>query len=117
MQRLRSYITQPISIAPLATFRVMFGAVMLAGVARFILKGWVTELYVKPRFFFTYYGFDWVKPLGEAGMYAVFVTMALAALCIAVGAWYRVAAPVFFLAWTYVELLDVTNYLNHYYFV
>jgi hypothetical protein len=50
-------------------------------------------------------------------MYAVFVTMALAALCIAVGAWYRVAAPVFFLAWTYVELLDVTNYLNHYYFV
>jgi hypothetical protein len=117
MQRLRSYITHPISIAPLATFRAMFGVVMLAGVIRFMLNGWVTELYVKPRFFFSYYGFDWVKPLGEAGMYVVFVTMALAAVCIGFGAFYRIAAPVFFLTWTYVELLDVTNYLNHYYFV
>jgi hypothetical protein len=117
MDRIRSYLTQPISIAPLATFRVLFGVVMCVSVLRFMLKGWVTELYVKPGFYFSYYGFEWVKPLGGTGMHAVFVVMALAALGVALGAFYRVAAGTFFLTWTYVELLDVTNYLNHYYFV
>jgi hypothetical protein len=117
MSRIRTYLTSPISIAPLATFRVLFGAVMCVSVLRFILKGWVTELYVKPGFYFSYYGFEWVKPLGEAGMYAVFAVMAVAALGIALGAFYKVSAATFFLTWTYVELLDVTNYLNHYYFV
>lgn len=82
-----------------------------------MLKGWVTELYVKPTFYFSYWGFEWVEPLGETGMYAVFVVMALAALGIAAGAMYRASAITFFLTWTYVELLDATNYLNHYYFV
>ena len=90
---------------------------MLVSVLRFMLKGWVHELYVAPKFHFTYYGFEWVKPLGEVGMYTVFAVMALAALGVALGAFYRIAAPAFFLTWTYVELLDVTNYLNHYYFV
>ncbi len=117
MQRLKTYLSQPISIAPLATFRILFGTIMLVSVLRFMLRGWVTELYVKPTFFFTYFGFEWVKPLGEFGMYAVFVTMALATVGIALGAFYRISAITFFLTWTYVELLDVTNYLNHYYFV
>lgn len=90
---------------------------MLVSVVRFMLRGWVTELYVKPGFYFSYYGFEWVKPLGEVGMYAVFSVMALAAVGIALGAFYRISSVTFFLAWTYVELLDVTNYLNHYYFV
>ncbi|MBL0017130.1 MAG: HTTM domain-containing protein [Bacteroidetes bacterium] len=117
MQRLRTYLTQPISIAPLATFRILFGAIMFVSVVRFMLRGWVTDLYVEPKFFFSYYGFEWVKPLGEFGMYAVFAAMALATIGIALGAFYRISAITFFLTWTYVELLDVTNYLNHYYFV
>jgi hypothetical protein len=38
-------------------------------------------------------------------------------LLILVGALYRLAAFGFFLAFTYVELIDISNYLNHYYFV
>lgn len=117
MQRLAAYLRTPMSIAPLTSFRVLFGAVMCVSVLRFMARGWVTELYVKPAFMFKYYGFEWVQPLGEGGMYAVFAVMALAALGIALGAAYRVSAVTFFLTWTYVELLDVTNYLNHYYFV
>ena len=117
MQRLRAYLTEPMSIAPLTSFRVLFGGVMLVSVLRFVWNGWVDDLYVKPTFFFKYYGFEWVQPVGEVGMYAVFALMALAALGVALGAYYRVSAVTFFLAWTYVELLDVTNYLNHYYFV
>ena len=33
------------------------------------------------------------------------------------GFFYRIAAVIFFLVFTYVEMIDVTTYLNHYYFI
>jgi hypothetical protein len=90
---------------------------MLFSILRFIAKGWVYDLYVEPTFYFTYYGFDWVKPLGEIGMYCVFGVMAISYLLQALGLFYRAASIVSFSAFTYVELIDKTNYLNHYYFV
>ncbi|GAB3194283.1 HTTM domain-containing protein [Pontibacter aydingkolensis] len=98
-------------------FRIIFGGMMLASILRFMLKGWVTDLYVLPKVYFPYYGFEWVKPLGEAGMYALFGLMALSALGIMLGLFYRWSSVLFFLSFTYVELIDKTNYLNHYYFV
>jgi hypothetical protein len=117
MLALRKYFNSPISIAPLCSFRLLFGAVMAWSVLRFLVNGWVEKLYIAPKFFFHYYGFEWVKPMGAFGLYAVFGLMFLSAIGIALGAFYRFAAVTFFLSWTYVELLDVTNYLNHYYFV
>ncbi|WP_439881056.1 HTTM domain-containing protein [Pontibacter sp. MBLB2868] len=117
LQKLKPYLTAPVSAAPLAVFRVIFGGMMLASILRFMLKGWVRELYVLPKVYFPYYGFEWVQPLGEAGMYALFSLMALSALGIMLGLFYRWSAVLFFLSFTYVELIDKTNYLNHYYFV
>ncbi|GEO05456.1 type I deoxyribonuclease HsdR [Adhaeribacter aerolatus] len=90
---------------------------MLGSLARFWHKGWITELYVKPSFYFTYQGFEWVRPLGYTGMHLLFAGMALAALLITLGLFYRLACVLFFLTFTYVELIDSTNYLNHYYFI
>ncbi|MBT9392791.1 HTTM domain-containing protein [Hymenobacter sp. NST-14] len=112
-----SWLMRPVSAAPLVVFRVLFGGMMLASIGRFAAKGWITELYVAPRVFFPYYGFEWVKPAGAVGMPVVFGLMALGALGILLGAWYRWSAGLFFLTFTYVELLDKSNYLNHYYFV
>lgn len=106
-----------ISIAPLVIFRIIFGALMLFGTLRFMLNGWVEELYIKPTYFFGYYGFEWVKPLPDAWMYLPFILMIIASIGIIFGAFYRISAFLFFLTFTYVELLDKTNYLNHYYFV
>lgn len=117
MQKLLKYSTQPVHIAPLALFRIIFGGMMLASMIRFLAKGWVSQQYLEPTFFFTYWGFSWVKPLGETGMYLVFAGLILSSACIMLGLAYRLAAPLFFLLFTYVELIDVTNYLNHYYFV
>lgn len=114
---IKKYLTAQISIAPLAIFRVLFGFIMLVSIIRFAAMGWIYELYIQPDFFFTYLGFDWVTPLGEVGMYALFAVMGLAALCIMLGCYYRIATVLFFLTFTYVELIDKTNYLNHYYFV
>lgn len=90
---------------------------MLFSTIRFISMGWVHEFYVKPEFHFKYYGFSWLEALPEQGMYAVFFFMLLACLGILFGCFYRISAVVFFLTFTYVELIDQSNYLNHYYFV
>ncbi len=105
------------SIAPLVVFRIIFGGLMLFGVSRFMLKGWVQELYINPEYYFGYLGFEWVKPLPGDWMYLPFLLMLIASLGILFGFLYRFSATLFFLSFTYVELLDKSNYLNHYYFV
>lgn len=109
--------TQPVSIAPLVIFRIAFGAMMLFSTIRFWARGWITDLYVKPSFYFPLMDMQWVKPLGSTGMYLLFLIMAVAALLVMLGWFYRIAIIAFFLSFTYVELIDVTNYLNHYYFI
>lgn len=106
-----------VASAPLVVFRIIFGALMLFGTSRFLYKGWVQDLYITPDFHFGYLGFEWVTPLPGNWMYLPFVLMIIASLGILLGAFYRGSAILFFLAFTYVELLDKTNYLNHYYFV
>ena len=111
------WLCAPVSALPLALFRVAFGVLMFVSTLRFLLNGWVHDFYVTPTFHFTYLGFGWVKPLPEVGMYALFGLMLLATLLVALGLFYRVGIVSFFLLFTYVELLDKTFYLNHYYFV
>jgi hypothetical protein len=104
-------------IAPLVVLRIAFGAILCFSTLRFIWKGWVTDFYVTPTYYFPFYGFEWVHPIGEMGMYSVFIGMVLASLGILLGLYYRVSVATFFLLFLYVELIDKTNYLNHYYFV
>ncbi|MDQ3395205.1 MAG: HTTM domain-containing protein [Bacteroidota bacterium] len=111
------YLTEPVHIAPLVVLRMVFGLVMFASIIRFMLKGWIYDLYIAPKYFFTFYGFEWVRPLGELGMYFLFGLLALTSFFILVGAFYRWSTIIFFLGFTYVELIDKTNYLNHYYFI
>lgn len=110
------YLEQPVYSAALAVFRIVFGLMLLFSTIRFWLKGWIEELYIQPEFFFSYYGFDWIKPLGPY-TYILFIVCGVAALFFALGWFYRVASVVLFFSFTYVELMDKTNYLNHYYFV
>jgi hypothetical protein len=117
VSRVISKLEEPIPAHSLAFFRVAFGFVMLVIVVRSMMLGWVERLFVAPKYFFTYYNFEWVKPLPEAGMYAVFILLALFATLVIVGWQYRIAIVGFFLLFTYVELIDKTNYLNHYYLV
>jgi vitamin K-dependent gamma-carboxylase len=103
--------------AGLGAFRSLFGALLCFSVARFWAYGWIDELYVRPAFHFTFFGFDWVRPWPGAGMYLHFAVMALAALSLCVGCFSRVSAAIFFLTFTYAELIEKASYLNHYYFV
>jgi len=84
---------------------------------RFIASGWLERFFAEPNYFFHYQGFEWVRPLSPTAMVALYVAMAAFALAIAIGAYTRVAAACFLVLFSYAELIDVTNYLNHYYLV
>lgn len=101
----------------LAAFRVLFGLLGAISAIRFLAYGWVGELFVKPRFYFSYFGFEWVRVMPPGAMHALFAGLAVVSLMVAAGLFYRVAIVLFFLGFSYVQLLDVTNYLNHYYLV
>lgn len=89
---------------------------MFASIVRFWLNGWIEKLYIAPKFHFSYYGFEWVKPLGDF-TYLIFILCGITALMVAAGYKYRLAIIGFFLSFTYIELMDKTTYLNHYYFI
>ena len=107
----------PVSIFPLIVFRISFGLILFISTLRFILKGWVTDLYIKPTYFFTYYGFDWISPVSNNFIYVVFFLLLVCSLMITLGLFYRYSSLLFFILFTYIELIDKTNYLNHYYFI
>ena len=110
------YLSSSIDAAPLAVFRIFFGVMMFASIVRFWLNGWIEKLYIAPKYFFSYYGFEWVKPLGDF-TYLLFIICGLSALMVAAGYKYRLSIVIFFLSFTYIELMDKTTYLNHYYFI
>lgn len=116
MIRLKTYFNKQTDAAPLAVFRILFGIMMLASIIRFWANGWIEKLYIEPAFFFSYYGFEWVKPIGNY-TYIVFIICALASIGITLGYRYRLSMILFFLSFTYIELMDKTTYLNHYYFI
>ena len=109
-------IKRPVEAAPLAVFRILFGLMMLLSIIRFWSYGWIEKLYLEPGFSFSYYGFEWVKPVGGL-TYLIFIICGLSALLVAMGYRYRLSIVLFFLSFTYIELMDKTTYLNHYYFI
>ncbi|MBK9284424.1 MAG: HTTM domain-containing protein [Sphingobacteriaceae bacterium] len=117
IEKIKKYLTSQVSIAPLVIFRIAFGILMSASIIRFIYMGWVEKMYILPKVYFPFFGFEWIKPLPALGMYIVFGLLLITALFILIGFLYRISTISFFLLFTYVELIDKTNYLNHYYFI
>jgi hypothetical protein len=116
IQKLKTYFNLYTPTATLAFYRLAFGLMMLFSLIRFAALGWIEKLYILPSNRFTYYGFEWIPRLGNY-TYLLFLIAALAAFCVAIGYKYRIAIITFFLCFTYIELLDKTTYLNHYYFI
>lgn len=112
-----AWLVQPISNVPLITFRIFFGAIMVFGTLRFWVLGWIEDHYIHSKVQFKYFGFEWVELLSPNWMYALHIGMIVGALGIMLGLFYRLSAVLHFLCFTYVQLIDATYYLNHYYFV
>lgn len=114
-QKAGARLNRPVDAAWLCAFRILFGAMMAVSMLRFIIYGWVERFFVEPKFHFKYLGFSWVEPLGSSGMTVLFWCLVLAALFVSVGFLFRLSALLFALGLAYVQLIDVSTYLNHYY--
>ena len=113
----RRRLFAPVDIAILVYFRIFFGLILLWEVKRYFAADWIGRYWIEPTFLFKYYGFEWVRPWPGIGMYLHFLGLGAAALCMVLGLFYRVAAVLFFVGFTYAFLLEQTRYLNHFYFV
>lgn len=108
---------QPISNRFLILFRISFGACLVWQICWYFSTDLLRNYYIDPTFHFTYYPFVWIKPLPGNWMYFHFFVLGVAAVCILVGFYYRLAVIVFCLGFSYVFLIDRCWYMNHYYLI
>jgi hypothetical protein len=101
----------------LAVVRIVVGVIGVISMIRIVAYGWIDSLYVDPDRHFSYPGFGWVQPPGRIGMYALVIVVGVAAGVVAVGRRFRPALVVFLVGFGWIELIDVTTYLNHYWFL
>ena len=111
-----SYLNSYVNNSPLIVFRIFFGLLIFFSQIRFWYKGWIESIYIDPVFHFSYYWFSWVKPIGDY-TYLIFIICLISSLFLVVGFKHRLSALILFLSYTYIELMDKTTYLNHYYLV
>ncbi len=114
MQRLKQALFKPIDIASLVFFRIVAG-ILLAGeqINQFFTGDYLN--YIEPKFNFAYLFFPWVKPLPENGMYILWGIVILAGFMVAAGAFYRLATVVLFLGYSWLFLMEETEFVNHFY--
>jgi hypothetical protein len=105
------------SVVPLVTLRRCFALLVLFSTTRFVLNGWVQTQVLDPTWTFPFDGFEWLPRPNVWGAASLFSGMMLGGLMMLREHGARLGALLFFLCFTYVELLDKSNYLNHYYFV
>ena len=114
-QRLAALAGQPVDAASLNLFRCLFGLLVFVEAIRFLLHGWVDTYFLSSSILFKYPGFDWVSVWPGNGLYWHFGLLALLALMVALGFFYRLAIVGLTLCFGYVFLLDQGLYLNQYY--
>ena len=110
-------LSRPVPSGSLGALRALFGLVMLYSLTRLWALGWVEELWLRPRFFFKYDLAPWAHISCPEQLYAHVALAWLGALGVALGLFWRQSMALFLLNFTYLQLLDLTNYLNHYYLV
>ena len=79
MNRINQLLFKSVSIAPLVIFRIIFGVLLIFGAIRFMVNGWVYDMYIQPKMYFGYLGFEWVKPLPGNWMYLPFILFVISA--------------------------------------
>ncbi len=106
---------QPVDGASIEAFRILLGVILFGGAVRFVALGWVEPVFLQPTFFFKYPGFSWIPDAPPWSFFVHYGLLAGLAGALALGLYCRFAAFAFALLFAFVQLIDLTNYLNHYY--
>jgi len=114
---LRQHLEEPVDSASLGFLRAFFGLVMALAAARTWAYGWIDALYVAPPMFFPFEGFTFIHPWPAPWMHLHFAVMGIAAVGVMVGLVTRLSSAIYLGLFAWVEGIDKTPYLNHYYLV
>lgn len=111
----RQTLEQPVDIAPLAIFRIIFGLLIFLEAWGAIATGWVKKAFITVNHTFPFIDLSWLQPLPGDGMYYYYVVMGIAGLLVMLGLFYRPAIILYTIMWAGVYFMQKTNYNNHYY--
>jgi vitamin K-dependent gamma-carboxylase len=114
---MKNWLTELISIKPLAIFRMLFGLLIVCESFGAILLGWVNKIFVQSPFTFPFVGMEFLEILHGPKMYYYFSIMGICGILISIGYYYRWALGVFTILWTGVYCAQRESYNNHYYFL
>ena len=109
--------SEPVDASSISIFRIAFGIVALVAVLRMFAHGWIDQLYVEPLHHFSYVGFEWVRAWPAPWMHLHFAALGALSIAIILGWRAKASLLLFAIGFTYIELIDKTTYLNHYYFM
>ncbi len=105
---------EPVDIAPLVFFRVIFGILGFADMMGVWIYYHLYKGYFNPdNFQFKYMGFEWVPVLPEPFMSLFFLITMTAAIFIVLGRNYRFSTVIFAIGFTWQFFLEKSLYLNH----
>lgn len=113
---MRSRLFAPKDSAALSVFRALYGVLVTVSAVRFFAYGWIDELFVRPRFFFHYWGTEWLLPPrpDATTVYVAMAALGVLGVLVTLGLFTRVSLLVLVAVFVWLQALDVTNYLNHY---
>ncbi len=108
-------LTRPVDLRSLGAFRILLGGLLLYGELRYLTSGWIPLQFGESSYFFKYLGAEWAPTWTPAGVSLHHGILAVLALSILVGWRFRLCAALYCVGFTFAQLMDATNYLNHYY--
>lgn len=106
-----------VDASSLAVLRIAMGLVVVLSAVRTWAYGWTDRLYAGPTHRFTYLWMGWVPQPGPVGIRVLVATTAASGLALALGWRTRLAALALVISFGWIEAIDATTYLNHYWFV
>ncbi len=113
MQKLTNYLFRPVSPVASGLFRVVYGVLMFFQF--YYIEPYIVQNLTLSKYLLKYDFFTWVKITSPENLELLFLVAMLFSVLYTVGFLYRIASTVMFLCWTYIFLLDVGHYNNHYY--
>lgn len=115
LNRISEKLQSPVDSICLGIFRVIVGVTFCFHFASYLRNSWVEAFFVAPEFHFKYFCFEWVEALSGDGMRILFRGMFAVSVMVAIGLLYRLSSLMLAFGYTYIFLIDKSQYQNHYY--
>lgn len=114
---LKQYLFKPVDGASLATFRIMFGVIVMYHYVTFYFKGKLQAIYLDSIQNIPYPAFSFLTSPPDFYLIALVVISFVLSLFFALGLFFRYVGFLLFIIESYFFLLEQSYYLNHIYFV